>query len=106
MTTRDKKIQEYIVCLQEKRYFDAHEALETLWFPRRFEANAEVKLLKGLINAAVSFELRNRGRMAQSKKVWANYLKYRQEIFRIDSHSLNDYYQLTRLVDKIDKNFL
>ena len=101
-----KQIQEYILCLNEKRYYDAHEALEALWFPRRFENNAEIKLLKGFINAAVSFELRNRGRTPQSKKVWANYLKYRQELFKIDSKYLNNYYKLTRLVEKIHNNSL
>ena len=94
-----KKIQEYILCLKEERYYDAHEALEELWFPRRFEESSEVKLLKGLINAAVSLELLKRGREPQSKKVWANYLKYRQELFKTDSQHLNDYYQLTRFVE-------
>ena len=106
MTMRDKKIAEYIQCLQEKRYYDAHEALEALWFPRRFEEDAEVKILKGLINAAVSFELRKRGRVMQSKKVWANYLKYRQEIFKLRAPSLNDYYQLTRFVETMHKKLL
>ena len=101
MKMKAKKIAQYIQCLQERRYYDAHEALEALWFPRRFEEDAEVKLLKGLINAAVSFELRKRGRVMQSKKVWANYLKYRQEIFKLNSSSLNNYYQLTRFVEQI-----
>ena len=103
MTMTTKKIQEYILCLKEERYYDAHEALEALWFPRRFEESAEVKLLKGLINAAVSFELTKRGRKPQSKKVWANYLKYRQELFKTETKHLNDYYQLTRFVEEIHK---
>jgi len=98
-----KQIQEYILCLKEERYYDAHEALEALWFPRRFEESSEVKLLKGLINAAVSFELLKRGRKPQSKKVWANYLKYRQELFKTETKHLNDYYQLTRFVEEIHK---
>ena len=104
MSMTTKKIQEYILCLEEERYYDAHEALEALWFPRRFEESSEVKLLKGLINAAVSFELIKRNRQPQSKKVWANYLKYRQELFKTDSKYLNDYYQLTRLVEELHKN--
>ena len=101
-----KKTKEYILCLKEERYYDAHEALESVWFPRRFEESGEVKLLKGLINAAVSFELHKRGRTPQSKKVWANYLKYRQELFKTDSKYLNDYYKLTRFVEEIHKNSL
>ena len=99
-----KQIQAYILCLKEERYYDAHEALEALWFPRRFEENSEVKLLKGFINAAVSFELRKRGRLPQSKKVWTNYLKYRQELFKTDSKYLNEYYKLTRFIEEVHKS--
>ncbi|WP_226960539.1 DUF309 domain-containing protein [Sulfurimonas paralvinellae] len=93
------KIDEFAKCLREERFYDAHEALEALWFPRRSEKSAEVMLIKGLINAAVSFELIKRGRIPQSKKVWQNYLKYRQFLFKIDSPYLNDYYQLSRDVE-------
>ena len=69
-------INKFIVCINETRYFDAHEVLEEVWFPRRFEDDAEMKLIKGFINAAVSFELIKRGRLEASKKVWKNYEKY------------------------------
>ena len=46
-----------IQSLEEGRYYDAHEDLEQIWFPRRFEDDNEVKLWKGIINAAVCFEL-------------------------------------------------
>jgi len=72
-----KHFNSYLQCLEEERYFDAHEALEELWFPRRFEKeNDEVMLLKGFINAAVSFELVKRGRKKSALKVWKNYEKY------------------------------
>lgn len=96
-----KHIEEFVKCLNEERYYDAHEALEEAWFPRRFEKDKEVKLLKGFINAAVSFELIKRGRKEQSKKVWANYLKYRPYMFEIDSVHQNSYYQLSRFVEHI-----
>jgi hypothetical protein len=96
-----QKIEEFKICLNEERFYDAHEALETLWFPRRFEADKEIKLLKGFINAAVSFELSKRGRKKQSKKVWMNYLKYRQLLFQIDSPHLKHYYQLSRTLDSL-----
>ena len=101
-----KKLKEYKFCLEEERYFDAHEVLESVWFAHRFEESDEVKLLKGLINAAVSFELYRQNRLPQSKKVWVNYLKYRQKIFKIDSKYLNEYYKLTRFVEEIHKNLL
>ena len=101
MMTMHKYIQEFILCLKEERFYDAHEALEAAWFPRRFEDDKEVKLIKGFINAAVSFELIKRGREKQSKKVWANYLKYRPYLFAIDSKYQNSYYQLSRFVESL-----
>lgn len=72
-----KEACEAFVCsLEEGRYYDAHEDLEHLWFPRRFEDDDEVKLWKGFINAAVSFELIKRGRLEASQRAWLNYLKY------------------------------
>jgi len=94
-----KRLSEFRECLREERFYDAHEALEALWFPRRFEQNFEVQLLKGFINAAVSFELKKRGRVSRSKDVWRNYLKYRQLLFKVNSPYLNSYYQLSREID-------
>ncbi len=96
-----KHIKEFRLCIDEERFYDAHEALEELWFPRRFEKSDEVMYLKGLINAAVSFELLKRGRVKQSKKVWLNYLKYRQLFFKIDSLYLNDLYKLSRHLETL-----
>ena len=92
---------EFILCLGEKRFYDAHEALEKIWFPRRFENSNEVKLLKGFINAAVSFELAKKGKIPQSKKVWANYLKYRQFLYKTESIHLNKYHFIARYLENI-----
>jgi len=97
------KIAEFYRCLNEERFYDAHEVFEELWFPRRFDEDNEIKLLKGFINAAVSFELAKKGRNTQSKKVWANYLKYRQLLFKVDSAHLNQYYKLSRKVEMIQR---
>ena len=67
----------FIACLDEGRYYDAHEVLEALWYPRRFEKDPEVLLLKGMINASVSFELHRRGREDRAKGPWKSYEKYR-----------------------------
>ena len=97
------KIENFEKCLHEQRYYDAHEVLEEAWFPRRFEDSNEVKLLKGFINAAVSFELHKKGRKEQSKKVWMNYLKYRQLLFKVNSPYINDYNKLSRSIENIHK---
>lgn len=62
--------------LLEGRYYDAHNDLEHLWYPRRFDKDNEVLLWKGFISAAVSFELIKRGRKEASQKAWETYLKY------------------------------
>lgn len=66
----------FALSLIEGRYYDAHEDLEPLWYPHRFEDNDEVRLWKGFINAAVSFELIKRGRPNPSERAWQTYLKY------------------------------
>jgi len=99
-----KKIDSYLLCLEEQRFFDAHETLEEIWFPLRFINSNEVKLLKGFINAAVSFELHKRGRIVQSKKVWANYLKYRQLLYKTESKNLNIYHKLALHIETINSN--
>ena len=93
------KIESFLHLLQQKRFFDAHEILEEVWFPRRFEKNNEVKLLKGFINASVSFELAKRGKMKQSAKVWRNYLKYRSLLYKTASPHYNLYHKTVRKID-------
>jgi hypothetical protein len=95
-----KKIDTYKKCIDDHRYYDAHEALEEAWFPRRFEQEDEIKLLKGFINAAVSFELHKRKRFTQSKKVWANYLKYRPLLHTVVLYK-KEFYSLSRYIERV-----
>ncbi|MBT5935775.1 DUF309 domain-containing protein [Sulfurimonas sp.] len=97
----DRLIKEYRLCIDEKRYYDAHEALEEIWFPRRFEKNTEMLLLKGFINAAVSFELVKLGREKPSKIAWLTYLKYRPLLYKISSPYLNEYHALARHIENL-----
>ena len=94
-------LKEFKLCIDEKRYYDAHEALEELWFTRRFEECNELKLLKGFINAAVSFELIKRQRVKPSQKAWATYLKYRPLLYKISSPFLNEYHAISRDIEKL-----
>ena len=77
-------------CLDEERFYDSHEALEEIWFPRRFEDDKEIKLIKGFINAAVSFELTKRRRPIPATRAWKNYEKYRPILDAL--HSVNTPY--------------
>jgi len=96
----EKLLNEFSLCLDERRYYDAHEALEEIWYPRRFEDDNEIKLLKGFINASVSFELIKRGREEPSKTAWKNYLKYRPLLYRVDSPFLKQYHALSRKIER------
>ncbi|MBA3026105.1 MAG: DUF309 domain-containing protein [Sulfurimonas sp.] len=101
LSKHEKLLEEFMLCLNEKRYYDAHEALEEIWFPRRFEKDEEVFLLKGFINAAVSFELIKLGRENPSKKAWSTYLKYRPLLYRITSPYKNSYHFISRHIDTL-----
>ncbi len=95
-------LDEFTLCLDEKRYYDAHEAIEAIWYRRRFEDCDEMRLLKGFINSAVSFELQKRHKNSQSKRVWKNYLKYRPLLYKVNSPYLNKYHAMARHIETIN----
>ena len=94
-------LKDFMQELDEDRFYDAHESLEVIWFPRRFEESDEIKLLKGFINASVSFELVKKGRVESAKKVWKNYLKYKPLLLKIDSEHLADYHAIALHVEDV-----
>lgn len=100
MSRHKELLEEFVVCINEARYYDAHEALEEIWFPRRLEDDSEIKLLKGFINAAVSFELIKRGRRASSDRVWENYEKYSVLLGSFESEHNSSYAALSRLMEE------
>jgi hypothetical protein len=97
----EKLLKEFRLCIDEKRYYDAHEAVEELWFPRRFENDNEIKLLKGFINAAVSFELLKKKRQKPSQTAWKTYIKYRPLLYKLNSPFLKEYHAIARDLEKI-----
>ncbi|MDD2358490.1 MAG: DUF309 domain-containing protein [Thiovulaceae bacterium] len=99
-----KYLDEFLICLEEERFYDAHEALEHIWFPRRFEDNNEIKLLRGYINAAVSFELLKRGRKDSAKKVYSNYLKYKLLRLHISSFHAKKYEEIEQKIENIQRS--
>ena len=97
-------LDHFVLCLEEERFYDAHEALEEVWFPRRFEDDMEMKLLKGFINAAVSFELTKRGRPNPASRAWQNYEKYRPLLAQFSSVNSDYYSELSQRVEKMRQN--
>lgn len=90
----------FVLSIREGRYYDAHEDLEILWHPRRFEDNDEVFFWKGCINAAVSFELIKRGRPEPSLRAWETYLKYRPLLETLVTPHKELYVRITDILDQ------
>ena len=96
-----EQLDRFVLCLDEERFYDAHEALEEVWFPRRFEDDKEMRLIKGFINAAVSFELTKRGRPNPATRAWGNYEKYRPLLEVFSSCNTLYYERLALRVEKM-----
>ncbi len=90
----------FVISIESERYYDAHEDLEAIWFPCRFEGNDEVKLWKGFINAAVCFELIQKGRPKPSEVAWKTYLKYRALLGTFETDHYEIYVRIVQLIEK------
>jgi len=95
------KLQEYKELILQHKFFEAHEALEEFWFPRRKEKSPEVLIVKGFINAAVAFELKKRGRSENAKIVFKTYLKFCPLI-----KDNKEFLKLKIFIDKFAKDYL
>ena len=81
-----EEVAAFLSCLDEERYYDAHEVL----------------LLKGLINASVSFELHKRGRGHKAQGPWSVYMKYREHLQQIGERKPL-YFELDEAVHRVQK---
>ncbi|MBE0514936.1 DUF309 domain-containing protein [Sulfurimonas sp.] len=106
MSRHEEQLDLFVQNLRSQNFYDAHEDLERLWFERRFEVSDEVRLLKGFINASVCFELHKKGKTEASKKVWDNYLKYKNLIDTIDSVHKEKYLLIVDEIERIKKSFI
>jgi len=97
-----KHCKDFIDLINQKRYYDAHEILEEVWFPKRKEKSADILLIKGFINASVSFELKKRGRVPQALKVWENYKKY---LPLINECSFENRRLFSEIIDILEKEY-
>lgn len=96
----------FVSSLDEERYYDAHEDLEAIWFPVRFEERDEVKLWKGFINAAVCFELLKKGRAEASQTPWKTYCKYRPLLENIETDHYEIYVKMMKIIEHIKVNYV
>jgi len=78
---------QFIEQIKNGCFFDAHETIEKLWFSNRFLKIPRVKLLRALINGAVSLELQKRLRYEPSRRVWKN---FERSIYLLDEIDTNE----------------
>ena len=90
------EIEKFTNLINERFYYAAHEELEKLWFPIRKNRDNYSLLLKGFINAAVSFEIYRRNKFEQSEKIYLVYKKYVTKE-RIDKVYNNDKFKKLKL---------
>ena len=74
------KFLEFKEFINNKKYFEAHEILESLWLDMKKSNHKDKNIIRGFINASVSMELRKRGREEASKRVWKTYEKYKKSV--------------------------
>ena len=83
-------LRKYLRLLDAQEYFEAHEVLEEAWHPLRLSSHPLQFLVKGLINAAISFEhvKRNRKNMpSKARRTIASYERYKAEATPLIAHS-------------------
>lgn len=88
----------FLLSIEEEHFYAAHEDLEAIWFPNRFEDNDEVKLWKGFINAAVCFELIRKGRPKASETAWKTYQKYQLLLGTFETKHYEIYVKIDTLI--------
>jgi len=74
---------EFKSLINKGKFFEAHEVIEEYWQTIRKTNHPFKNAYRGFINAAVSLELKKRGRK-NYKKVWETYEKYKFLYFQKD----------------------
>jgi len=103
---KERACARFVRLIEAGDYFDAHEALEAVWFPQRHTKAPEVRLQRGLINGAVALELAKRGRLEPAKRVWRVYLRRRALLEEVKSAALPCYHKADRLLRDLAKKAL
>lgn len=91
---------QFIEQLKNGCFFDAHETIEKLWFTNRFLKIPRVKLLRALINGAVSLELKKRSRHEPSRRVWKN---FERSVYLLDEIDINERTMFKLAIDGLEE---
>jgi len=73
-------LEKYLELLDTEEYFEAHEVLEEAWHPLSLKKDPLANLIKGFINAAISFEHIKRKRKnmhSKAQRVIASYERHK-----------------------------
>lgn len=76
-------LKEALHLLHQRLYFEAHEVLEGAWIEAKRASHPQTLLLKGLINATISFEhiKRNRPHSLKSSRITIqSYERYKDHL--------------------------
>lgn len=94
-------LKAYLKLLDEEEYFEAHEVLEEAWHPLRLQKHPLANLVKGLINAAITFEHIKRNRRdvkAKAKKVLTSYERHKH----LCKKEIRAYELFSKACDKVE----
>ncbi|OQX75092.1 MAG: hypothetical protein B6D59_00095 [Campylobacteraceae bacterium 4484_4] len=69
-------LRRFIEEVENDRFYEAHEVLETYWHTIRKRDHPLKNLCKGFINGATAFELLKRGNEEGAFRLWSTYEKY------------------------------
>jgi len=96
-------LKKYINLLEQRLYFEAHEALEEAWHPLRISNHSLRNLVKGLINASIAFEHIKRNRpqsIDRANRVIVSYERHKKlSIDTIEHYKL--FQKAIKTVEKI-----
>jgi hypothetical protein len=95
-----KEFDKFKQLILKEEYYQAHEVLEEIWHPMRKSLHPDRDIIRGFINAAVSLELKKRGKN-NYLKVWKTYQKHK---LKIKDNKI--YFDTAGFLDNYKKDYL
>ena len=92
------RLNQFIEMVKNNHFVDAHQILEHDWKELKKRVPNEAKILKGFINGATAFALKNRGKDSGANRVWTTYKKYEPLIDEVDSIYKDLYKEMQKLI--------
>jgi len=97
-----KELKEALELLNKNEFIKAHDLFEKLWrnYKDDVKTRKESFILKGFVNASISFELYNMNREQHSKNVWDTFKKYEYLIDELISANRDKYKEIKSVIYK------